>query len=130
MIKYCEPRKKDKSTKENCMAYRSKTMIPGHVRKWLRRKSLSSKALLKVKTAKGCRRLKEKIIEAEQELSKEYFKWKVMKEEKAIKKMELNLKYFFIYATKLNKSKGKVGPFANDKGDIIDKEASEIHQDQ
>ena len=130
VTKFCEPREEDKSLKDDGTAYRSNNLIPRHVRKWLTQKSLSSKALLKVKTAKGCRRLKEKIIEAEQELSKEYFKRKVVKENEAIKKMELNPKYFFTYVKKLNKSKGKVGPFVNEKGDIIDKEAAETLQDQ
>ena len=43
--------------------------------------------------------------------------------------MEINPKYLYTYVKKLNKSKSKVGPFVNDKGCVIDKEASETLQD-
>ena len=57
--------------------YKSKNKIPRNVRLWMRRKNLASKALLKVKTVKGCKRLKEKIKEAEAALARDSFKRKI-----------------------------------------------------
>ena len=50
--------------------------------------------LKKVKTAERCRKLKEKISEAEKEISKSYYSYKINKENEAINKMKENKKYF------------------------------------
>ena len=60
-------------------------------------KNLASKALLKVTTVKGCRRLKDIITEAELQLSKSAFSRKIARENKAIDKMKKNPKYFYTY---------------------------------
>ena len=94
------------------------------------KKNLASKALLKVKTIKGCNKLKDKIREAEIELTKENFKRKLDLENKAISEMNRNPKHFFKYVKKLTKNKGKIGPFTDSKGKVIDKDPSMILQDQ
>ena len=81
MTNNCEKRSAEK------IDFKSKNKIPREVRKWLRRKSLSSKALLKVKTPQGSRSLKDKIKEAEEHLSKSYFSRKIEREKKAINKI-------------------------------------------
>ena len=58
----------------------------------MRRKQLASAALKKAKTAERCRKLKEKISEAEKEISKSYFSYKINKENEAIDKMKENKK--------------------------------------
>ena len=72
----CDLKNLDKLTKKGDN-FKSKNKIPRQVRLWLRRKSLASKALMKVKTVKGCRNLKLKIEEAEKELSRSLFKRKI-----------------------------------------------------
>ena len=74
----CELRNPVKKTKDGD-AFKSNNKIPRQVRLWLRRKSLASKALTKVKTKKGCKDLKMKIEEAEKELSKSYLRGKLKK---------------------------------------------------
>ena len=60
IVRFCEPKSvKDKSKEDKL--FQSKNRIPRVVRFWLRKKSLASKALMRVKTVKGCNRLKEKI---------------------------------------------------------------------
>ena len=98
------------------------------MRLWLRRKSLASKALMKVKTVKGCRNLKLKIEEAEKELSRLLFKRKVEEENLAITKMKSNPKFFYTYVRKKTKTKNKIGPFTNEKGDILTEHPAESLQ--
>jgi len=95
----CDLRNPVKTTKEGNY-YKSKNRIPCQVRLWLRRKSLALKALRKVKTIKGCRRLKEKIEEAELELSKSMFKRKIEEENNAINKMKTYPKHFTLILRK------------------------------
>ena len=125
----CDLRNPVKTTKEG-NSYKSKNRIPRQVRLWLRRKSLASKALRKVKTIKGCRRLKEKIEEAELELSKSMFKRKIEEENNAINKMKTNPKHFYTYIKKKTKSKNKIGPFVNEKGEVIKEHPAESLQTQ
>ena len=87
----CELRNPEKTTKEG-ESFKSKNKIPRQVRLQLRRKSLESKALTKVKTTKGCKDLKRKIEEAERELSKSFLKRKLDEEDLAINKMKSNPK--------------------------------------
>ena len=96
----------------------------------MRRKNLASKALLRVKTLKGCSNLKDKIREAEREITKENFKRKLDLENKAIAEMNRNPKHFFKYVKRLTKNKGKIGPFTDSKGKVIDKDPATILQDQ
>ena len=76
VVKHCRKRdSKDtiKNTKEG-RKFNSKKKIPWTVRLWLRRKNLASKALSKVRTVKGCKRLKENIKETEAALDRESLK--------------------------------------------------------
>ena len=99
--------------------FKSNSRIPRTVRLWLRRKKLASRAIKKVNTVKGCKHLREKIEEAELELSKLHFKFKIDKENKAIEKMKSNSKYFYTFVrNKINK-KNNVGPFVDEKGNKI-----------
>ena len=125
----CDLRNPEKRTKEG-ETFKSNNRIPRQVRLWLRRKSLASKALTKVKTPKGCKELKRKIEEAERELSRSLFKRKMDEEDIAISKMRSNPKFFFSYIRKKTKMKTKIGPFTNDKGDIIKEHPSESLQRQ
>ena len=68
--------------------YKSKNRIPRQTRLWLRKKSLASKQLRQATSIKACRRLKNIIELAENELSKSYFKRKIIKENSAIEKLE------------------------------------------
>merc|ERR1712240_614488 len=110
--------------------FKSNNKIPRTVRLWMRRKNLASKALLRVKTLKGCSNLKDKIREAEREITKENFKRKLDLENKAIAEMNRNPKHFFKYVKILTKNKGKIGPFTDSKGKVIDKDPATILQDQ
>ena len=69
----------------------------------MRRKQLASVALKKVKTAERCRKLKDKISEAEKEISKSYYAYKINKENDAINKMKEKKKYLFLICKKRNK---------------------------
>ena len=73
-----------------------------------------------VKTSERCRKLKEKIAEAERFLSSSYFNFKLDKENKAIDKMYENKKSFFTYMKSKNKERTKIGPFVDNKGKVID----------
>ena len=84
---FCDLRNPIKKTIEGS-SFKSKNKIPRLVRKWLRKKNLASKAIKKVTTVKGCRRLKEIIEKAEMEISKAAFSRKLNRENKAIIKME------------------------------------------
>ena len=64
IVKHCEKKGAIEKNKEG-KNFRSKNKIPRTVRLWMRRKNLASKALLRVKTLKGCSNLKDKIREAE-----------------------------------------------------------------
>ena len=77
--KTCDLRNPENKTK-NGEDFKSNNRIPRQVRLWLRRKSLASKALTKVKTKKGCKNLKLKIEEAKRELARSLFKRKVDEE--------------------------------------------------
>ena len=106
-MKYCEIRTAKKVTKEG-NNYKSKYRIPRLVRLNMRREQLGTVALKKAKTAERCRKLKEKISQAEKEISKSYFSYKVNKENYAIDKMKENKKYFFTYFKKKQNDKGKM----------------------
>ena len=67
--------------------YSSRNRIPRQVRLNLRRKQLASKAMKTVKTSERCRKLKEKIAEAERYLSGSYYNFELDKENKVIDKM-------------------------------------------
>ena len=129
VINFCDLKNPIKTTKEG-NTFKSKNRIPRQVRLWMRRKNLASKAIRKVKTIKGCRNLKEKIREAETELSKSSFKRKIDEENNAIDKMKLNPKYFYSYIKKKTKSKSKIGPFVNDKGEILKEHPADSLQSQ
>ena len=89
IVKHCEKKGAIEKNKEG-KNFRSKNKIPRTVRLWMRRKNLASKALLRVKTLKGCSNLKDKIREAEREITKENFKRKLDLENKAIAEMNRN----------------------------------------
>ena len=127
IVNNCEPKNSEKKTKEG-KPFMSNSRIPRTVRLQLRRKKLASRAIKKVKTVKGCRHLREKIEEAEAELSKLHFKFKIEKENKAIEKM--NSKYFYTFVrNKINK-KNNVGPFVDKKGNIINDKPANTLQEQ
>ena len=44
--------------------------------------------------------------------------------------MEKNPKFFYSYVKSMTKSRGKVGPFINEKGEVIKNEPAEILQTQ
>ena len=94
-------------------------MIPRVVRLNLRRKQLASKALKTVKTSERCRKLKDKISEAEKALSRSYFEYEIQKENDATEKMQDNPKSFYTYMRSKNKESSKKGPFVDKKGNII-----------
>ena len=77
----------------------------------MRRKQLASAALKKAKTAERCRKVKEKISEAEKEISKSYFSYKINKENDAIDKMKENKKYFFTYVKRNKMTKERLVHF-------------------
>ena len=68
-MKYCELKTAKKVNKEG-KNFKSRNRIPRLVRLNMRRKQLASAALKKAKTAEKCRKLKEKISEAEKDISK------------------------------------------------------------
>ena len=93
VVNHFDLRKSTKTTKEG-NSFKSNNSIPWQVRLWMRRKSLASKAIRKVKTITGCRRFKEKILEAQKELSKSSYKRKVEEENSALNQMKLNPNIF------------------------------------
>ena len=64
IVNNCELRNPERKTSEG-KSFKSNSRIPRTVRLWLRRKKLASRAIKTVKTAKGCKHLREKIEEAE-----------------------------------------------------------------
>ena len=110
--------------------FKSNSRIPRNVRLWLRRKKLASRAIKKVKTVKGCKNLREKIEEAESELSKLHFKFKVDRENKAIDKMKVNSKYFYTFVRNRINKKNNVGPFVDKKGNMIKDKPADTLQTQ
>ena len=110
--------------------YKSNNRIPRLVKLNMRRKQLASIALKTVKNSERCRKLRDKISEAEKELSKSHFKYKINKENEAIDKMKENKKYFFTYVKHKQNNKGKIGPFVNKEGKTIDDSAANILQKQ
>ena len=96
VMTFCEAKTVKKLSKEGKI-FNSKNRIPRAVRLNLRRKQLASKALKTVTSVSKCRKLKDKIKKAEDELSKTYFTHKIRKENEAIAKMEENPKYFYTY---------------------------------
>ena len=129
VMKYCKLKSAKKVTKEGTN-YKSKNRIPRLVRLNMRRKQLASVALKKVKTAERCRKLKDKISEAEKEISKSYYAYKINKENDAINKMKENKKYFFSYVKKKQNDKGMIGPFIDKEGNTINDTAANILQNQ
>ena len=65
---------------------------------------------------------------AENELSKSYFRRKIIKENEAIENLVKNPKSFYSHIKKLTNKKTKIGPFVNKKGEIIDDIPAEILQ--
>ena len=130
MLENYGTKKGPKNTTSEGKHFKSKNRIPRQTRLWLRRKSLASKALRKATTTKACRRLKDTIALAENELSKSYFRRKIIKEDEAIENLIKNPKSFYAHIKKLTNQKTKIGPFVDDKGDIINDTPSEILQKQ
>ena len=71
-----------------------------------------------------------KIEEAERELARSLFKRKVDEENLAIQKIKTNPKFFYLYIRRKTKTKNKIGPFTNDKGDILQEHPAESLQKQ
>ena len=67
----------------------------------------------------GCRTLREKIEEAELELSKLHFKFKIDKDNKAIEKIKSNSKHFYTFVRNKVNKKNSIGPFVDKKRNII-----------
>ena len=129
VVKFFEPKVTKKVNKEG-KHYKSNNRIPRLVKLNMRRKQLASIALKTVKNSERCRKLRDKISEAEKELSKSHFKYKINKENEAIDKMKENKKYFFTYVKNKQNNKGKIGPFVNKEGKTIDDSAANILQKQ
>ena len=68
-----------------------------------KKEKLASRALKDVKSVNRCRRLRDIVQESENQLSKSYFKRKILAENKAIEKMTKNPKHFYTYVKSKNK---------------------------
>ena len=85
----------------------------------MRNKSKLSKAILNSKSGKKISNLKMRLQEVESQLENHYNKRRESQENDAIGKIKSNPKYFYSYAKRFSKLKSSIGPFTDDRGDVV-----------
>ena len=109
-----------KETIKGNEGFSSANMIPRKVRVMMRQKSKISKAILVSKSGVKIASLKQKLQKVETELENHYNQRRDNQEREAIRKIKSNPKYFYSYAKKFSKVKSTIGPFIDERGDIVE----------
>lgn len=85
----------------------------------MRKKCKLSKAILKTKSCNKYLKMKDTAEDIESKLKESYSSRRIEKERSAIQRMKKDTAYFFNYAKKFAKTKSEVGPFIDDRGDLV-----------
>ena len=96
-----------------------KNKIPKNIRILLRKQSSLSKQIILSKSGKKTMNLMKNIRIIEDELKQSHMKRRIESENIALSKIRKNPKYFYNYANKFSKTKNKIGPLINHKGDVV-----------
>ena len=124
-----ELRNKNKATKEG-NEFKSNNVIARTIRALFRKKRKLSKTLQKVKVQNRCVRALQELRSVEEQIRIADYKRKIKKEKEAIEKMNDNLNFFYTYTKNLRKTKSKIGPFTDDKNNVIKRPEADTLQDQ
>ena len=99
---------------------KSKNKIPVRIRKLMKRKKkLSEKILSSHSWQKNYKNMVE-LREVEDAIDAEYKNSRLKQERAAIKTIKQNPKYFYTYAKKFSKTKGEIGAFVKENGEMTD----------
>ena len=97
----------------------SNNKIPRPIRKLMRKKCKLSKAIMKTKSCNRYLKMRESIEDIEIKLKESYSSRRMEKEKVAISKMKRDPAAFFSYANKFSKTNSEVGPFIDEKGELV-----------
>ena len=101
--------------------------VPIDRRKLMRRRNRINKRIINTKSATTKEKLHKELIQIEKQLHKSRLASKYYEEQKAIKSIKKNSKYFFTYAKKFSKTRASIGPLKDDNIYIYDnKEMADI----
>ena len=104
---------------------KTKNKIPLKIRTLMKRKKkLSSRILASKSWQKNYKTMME-LREVEEEIDEEYKRCRAKQEKEAIKTIKHNPKYFYTYAKKFSKSKGEIGAFVKENGEMTDDPAEQ-----
>ena len=99
--------------------FTSKNKIPRKIRILMRNKKNISKSILKSKSGTKIAKMRKQLHEIETSLEEFYQERRNEKESEAIKKIKKNPKFFYSYARKFSKLKSGIGPFLDEKEELI-----------
>ena len=111
--------KKEAFKTEEEKKQRKGNKIPKNIRILMRKKTSTSKKILKSNKAQNTLKLMLKLKDIEEELEVSYKAMRLKKEREALGKIKRNPKYFYKYANKFSKIQNRVGPLINEKGESI-----------
>ena len=111
--------KKEAFKTEENKNMRKRNKISKTARILMRKKSNISKKILASNSKDKTLKLMKALEVVEKELEQSYKNMKVTKEKEALDKIKRNPKFFYSYANKFSKTKSRVGPLANEKGELV-----------
>ena len=99
---------------------KSKNHVPRHRKTLMRRRIKLKKRLYTATNQQRIQSLKTKLAEIERDLQKSYKSQETHLEDKAVKSIKSNPKYFYAYAKKRQKLRTQIGPLTNMEGNLTD----------